>query len=328
MTHTRETSPALKTGGPVRRLSRASAAYRVSPVRGATPGASTGAAVQLRRVVVGLDLRAPSMAAAAWCAKQLAPAAELILAHSLGPAGTPDADQARESAWQDLRTLREALTVEHVRIVITEGDPAERIAEIAADATADLVIVGAHGAESGPWDPLGSTAERLIRRSPVPVLLAAGELRHEPKQLLVPVRANDVTESVLAWVRMLEARFDASVAIVHVAEIGHDEHSPDDRENEANPGRTARGPARATHRWPWLAAGRKPNQVFAEVVVGEPAPSILAEARRFGSDLIVLGAEPSDAALRAGADNVAARVLRGASCPVLVVVDQNAHRTR
>jgi nucleotide-binding universal stress UspA family protein len=325
MTHTTETSPAPRMDRRLRRVARASGASGVSNVRGPTPDAPMGAAVKLERVVVGVDLRAPSMAAAAWCAKQLAPGAELILAHSLGPAGASDADEARQRAWQDLRTLREALAVERVRIVITEGDPAERMAEIAVDADADLVVVGAHGATSGPWDPLGSTAERLVRRSPVPVLLAAGELRHEPKRLLVPVRASDVTESVVAWARMLEARFDASLAIVHLVDLGPGEHASNDREYEAEPAGTALAPPGVARRWPWLAAGRKPSQVFAEAVVGEPAAGVLAEAKRFASDLIVLSVEPSDARLRVGADNMPARVLRGAPCPVLVLVDQGVH---
>jgi nucleotide-binding universal stress UspA family protein len=285
--------------------------------RGAASGASSGAAVQLRRVVVGVDLRAPSMAAAAWCAKRLSPDAELILVHSVGPADTPDLDEARGSAWRDLRTLREVLNVGHAHIVVTEGDPAERIADVAARAGADLVVVGAHGDESTIWDALGTTAERLIRRTRVPVLITAGEFHREPKRLLVPVPANDIGESVLDWARMLEARFDASVAIVHVTE--------DDADRSPEPSDTVQPPVSASHRWRRLADGRGPEQIFQEAVAGEPAPNILAEAKRFHSDLIVLARDASDRPQRCDPTNdVTARVLRGAACPVLVVVEQGA----
>ena len=58
-------------------------------------------------------------------------------------------------------------TVEHT---ILEGDPEREIVAHAAESGADLIVMGTHGRGGIDRLLLGSVAEHVVRRSPVPVL--------------------------------------------------------------------------------------------------------------------------------------------------------------
>lgn len=66
-------------------------------------------------------------------------------------------------------------------------------------------------------------------------------------------------------------------------------------------------------------AGFAAGEAEVEVVAGEPAQEILAAEQRGHMDLIVIGTHRGGAIARALLGSVASSVLRGASCPVLVV---------
>ncbi|GAB3668983.1 universal stress protein [Halopiger thermotolerans] len=53
---------------------------------------------------------------------------------------------------------------------VLEGTPNERIVEYAADAPIDLIVMGTHGKSGLSRVLLGSTAEKVVRNAPVPVL--------------------------------------------------------------------------------------------------------------------------------------------------------------
>jgi nucleotide-binding universal stress UspA family protein len=57
-----------------------------------------------------------------------------------------------------------------------EGDPAEMIAEAAADANADLIVMGTHGRTGLTRLVMGSVAEEVLRHAPCPVLTIRGHL--------------------------------------------------------------------------------------------------------------------------------------------------------
>jgi nucleotide-binding universal stress UspA family protein len=57
-----------------------------------------------------------------------------------------------------------------VRTVVAEGVPTRAILEYVPDGGIDLVVMGTHGRTGIDRLLLSSTAERIVRRSPVPVL--------------------------------------------------------------------------------------------------------------------------------------------------------------
>jgi nucleotide-binding universal stress UspA family protein len=84
------------------------------------------------------------------------------------------ADLIRENAESDMGQflakleLPEGVTVTHRTCT---GSPAQRLVEEARTGGYDLIVVGTHGRAGVLHLLLGSTAERLIRLSPVPVLV-------------------------------------------------------------------------------------------------------------------------------------------------------------
>jgi len=263
------------------------------------------------RIVVGVDFEAQSLAAVAWTARQLAPGVRLVLVHALPPMAVPTADApVAADAARRLRELAGSLGAT-AEVVVCEGDPAACLADVAAETAAELVVVGAHRDHPTPWDGLGTTAERLLRRSPAPVLVAAGALSGPPGVLLVPVAADDISEGAYDWATRLERRFDSKLAVVHVGEAPDAPvELPVWDEREAPAAEGAGEP-----RWRRLLAGRRPDRVFTDAVTGDAAAGILAEAERFRSGLIVV----DDRALASARRRPADRLLRETARPLLVV---------
>lgn len=74
------------------------------------------------------------------------------------------------------RVVREhALDSDAVLLESVDGRAAQRIVEQAKQWQADLIVMGTHGRRGLSHLALGSDAERVVRSSPVPVLLVRAE---------------------------------------------------------------------------------------------------------------------------------------------------------
>jgi nucleotide-binding universal stress UspA family protein len=80
-------------------------------------------------------------------------------------------ERAREEAKADLATAREPAEEHGVEIetAIEVGRPSSVIVEYAGKHDVDQVVVGSHGRKGLSRVLLGSVAESVVRRSPVPV---------------------------------------------------------------------------------------------------------------------------------------------------------------
>jgi nucleotide-binding universal stress UspA family protein len=58
----------------------------------------------------------------------------------------------------------------NVRELVIQGKPSAEIVRVAREETADIIVLGTHGKGMLDKALFGSTAERVIRRSPCPVL--------------------------------------------------------------------------------------------------------------------------------------------------------------
>jgi nucleotide-binding universal stress UspA family protein len=297
-------------------------------------------APRLERIAIAIDFGEPSRAAAEWIVRSFAPEAELLLVHAVdvaapAPPGEwrpepqePVLNVAREFTTERLRELAESLGRGDARLELAGGRPAPVIATAAEAWGADVIVVGPHGGATPGWSRLGSTAERLVRTSPVPILLVTGEPAAPVRHLLVPVDDVDLTIAVLEWSRMLAERDARSVKLMHVL----DRRS---REPYAPPFAPPGGDASAAEdpspaqvedaATAWLAglARELPDRARVDLLVatGAPGGEILAAAKHTAADLIVMGRRGRGRALPGVAGSTVSAVLRGATCPVLVVVD-------
>jgi nucleotide-binding universal stress UspA family protein len=224
---------------------------------------------------------------------------------------------------------------------LLEGDVAATLCAHAADTGADLVVMATHG--RGPlgrfW--LGSVADEVLRRLPVPLLLVRpGEeppdLAAEPalRRVLVPLDGDPLAEQVLEPAAALAQLVGAEITLLRVVRPAGP--VPADLP-EGAAGREAAAlleQVRGLHRqvlreaegYLTRVAGRlraPGRRVQTKVVVGEHAASaILDEARDGGADLIALATHGRHGLPRLLLGSVADKVVRGAAAPVLVLRPQ------
>lgn len=261
----------------------------------------------LERIVVGMDFRAPSIEMARWVAHALAPGAELVMTHALDRQSTDLAGEVH-SATQQLHEIARAVAAPpRYRAAVRDGGAARAILDVATDCGADLIVVGPHGGRESTRG-IGTTAERLIRTSPIPVLLVANPKAPPLKQLLVAMDGGDLTHSILAWTDFLARREAGAVAFMHVVDPHQDERHPRDVHDD---------------RWLSTLAAESPapSRAMSFTVIGKPADEILQAATRLDADLVVMGRRSQRRRLSGVLGSTASDLLRQAPCPVLIIVD-------
>ena len=150
------------------------------------------------RVVIGVDFSSASLAAARWTAHHSCPR-RLVLVHVVevpkmpaylrGVAFAADRMANRATAMMRvaLAALADALGSVRCAIEVRSGRPAEQLHMVAEEHEADLLVIGRTGKRARGVKQLGSTVERLLRRSAKPVMVAAGALSASPRRILAAV---------------------------------------------------------------------------------------------------------------------------------------------
>jgi len=89
----------------------------------------------------------------------------------------PLLERLREEGRGAVRDVEVAGTQAGLTVVteIVEGNPHEGILEYASEHDVDMIVMGTHGRTGVDRVVMGSVAERVVRRSPVPVLTVRGE---------------------------------------------------------------------------------------------------------------------------------------------------------
>jgi nucleotide-binding universal stress UspA family protein len=132
-----------------------------------------------KRILVPVDGSPQSVAALRFATEEW-PDADFVLLNVIDPVASgakrsvlPTAaeewyNDAREAARETFAELTAEMEIDP-DTVITVGRPASSIVEAAADA--DHVVMGSHGRTGVSRIILGSVAEDVVRRSPVPVTI-------------------------------------------------------------------------------------------------------------------------------------------------------------
>lgn len=296
--------------------------------------------MELRRVVIGTDFSDRSLHAARWAAHHFASDLDIVLVHAVVlpelprfmrgrfPQLTSIAESAAAGAMTRLREVARSMSARNVRPEVRIGDAAQQIAAVAREVGADVIVVGKHGDRPGLLHRLGTTADRLVKIAPAPVLLATGLRDVTPRRILVALDDADITRTVVEWTRLLATRFDADVIALHVVTSALLTHVTSDARvaGEATPMTPSaiRTDAfdQGVHWIRGLFDGdASPHWLTADVAFGMVGHEIVAAAERHNSELIVLGRSGAGLARRALLGNVARHVLHSARCPVLVVVE-------
>ncbi len=201
--------------------------------------------------------------------------------------------------------------------------PAEAIVAYAGEMSADLIVIGSHGRRGLRRMLVGSVTEEVVHTAPCPVLVA-----HVPEPASAPVRRilvpTDFSASgvpALEWAETLASGYGARLVLLHVLEdfapmepyevtFGTliDEVLPQMEEYAQ----------KELERTAATLAG-KGLDVETHVVHGRPADAILDFAGDQDIDLLAMASHGRTGLERLLLGSVAARVMRSAPCPVLIV---------
>jgi nucleotide-binding universal stress UspA family protein len=213
--------------------------------------------------------------------------------------------------------------VEPTRLV-SDGVPFDEIAKAAKAWEADLIVLATHGYTGLKHVLLGSTAERVVRHAPCPVLVVRSPAQRGVKaalspdrvrSILVPVDFSKPSIAAVPHALALARKYEAQLTLLHVLESAHADMLIDTSESQ----RAAR--LAAHERLAKLADATKKSwpRTGRELRTGHPVDAITAMAKRTNADLIVLGTHGRTGLKHAFIGSVAERVVRHAPCLVLVV---------
>ena len=298
-----------------------------------------------RRVIVGVDFTDTSLAAARWASVQLAPEAEIVLAH-IAPEPVPpqflrghlppvaEIVTERETAlYRGLCGLADLVGRPRASVQMLSGQPADGLAAIARRLGADGICIGKSAKRRGSARFGATTASRLLARTELPVIVVPGGARDVPARVLAAVSDLAHDDAVLRGAGTLAARWGATLEALHVVEASVGERArelvsalqathvalPSGLEDESRLHALAEQ---------WLASqlshARLPGESTMSLVRhGDPGQEIIAHARQSAVDLIVVGrgalASAAVAAQGTGAGSTARLVLWAAECPVIVL---------
>lgn len=238
-------------------------------------------------------------------------------------------EQLHKEAVHDLNDLesRAAVAGLAIRRTIERGIPSQCIEAAAGERGVDLIVMGTHGRTGLQHVLMGSTAERVIRTAPCPVLSVKVGRDEAPspvsvdgirfRRLLVPIDFSASSLEALEYGLQFAKPLAASVTILHVLEpmafgldfsLGRSEDSRERRRHAESRLETIRSRC--------MSQGLKVDTVL---MPGIPADSILKHAETEKPDMVIMGTHGRRGISRILSGSVADTMLRLAGCPVLTV---------
>lgn len=259
--------------------------------------------------------------------------AEIVLLHVVEPfadhtgAGGYTASRYRdqletaETMLEGVRDWYDAEQKERISTVVRYGRPVHEIIRIMDDEPIDHVVIGSHGRDGAARLLLGSVAETVSRRSPVPVTVVREppEGYESPDEVLVPFDGSD--PSTVALEHALGMYPGAEVTVLYVthpsdASSGERGDLFDVFENWDEEVQNHIDTVLETA----TDVARDHNRNIETVSVEDtPASGIIAYAEDHGSDHIVIGSTGRDGISRMLLGSVAETVIRRSPVSVTVV---------
>jgi len=195
------------------------------------------------------------------------------------------------------------------------GDVHDEIKQVIEEVKPDLIVMGTHGRCGVERWFMGSTTEKLLRHSPVPLVTisAAGEkLSTLPRKIMVTTDFSDGTPDALAYAFSVAQENESKVTLLHVVQDiatdlpgKHRSTLIDEVRNRLE----EMVPAEARH---WC-------DIVTRVETGVPYRIIKRVLEDERIDLLVMNIHGKGMFDRALLGSTAERVVRMAGCPVMMV---------
>ena len=209
----------------------------------------------------------------------------------------------------------------NVTAIVEKGEPTEVIVRVAKARGCDLIVTGIARDETLARFGLGTTVDRLLRRSRVPLLIVKQRARSPYANILV---ATDFSECSRCALQVAMAFFpDRKLTIFHAYDAPLAGMTGDPARYQDEYRKVAAGDCAA-----FLAGAGIPEQQRQSfgLLVEHGHPSVLIQqyARDRGVDLVVLGTHGRSALLKLFMGSTAKEILSSLSCDVLVVREPRA----
>lgn len=192
-------------------------------------------------------------------------------------------------------------------VELAAGQPVPAILETAAAKNAELIVMGTHLRDGWKRALLGSVSEGVLHRSHCPVLtVGSGDLDAvvHVTNILCPINFSDVAREALGVAARLAEMFRSRLFIAHVIESGEVKGTVDDEETVRR----------------WIGPELQASCCYRELVLrGGAAERVLDCVEEIGASLLVVGAQHKRFRDATVIGTTTERLIRFASCPVLVV---------
>jgi nucleotide-binding universal stress UspA family protein len=205
----------------------------------------------------------------------------------------------------------------HADIEIRIGDVYQEIKQAIEDERPELLVMGTHGRRGVERWFMGSTTEKMLRHSPVPMLTisATGEkVSTAPRfrRILVTTDFSDGTSDALAYAFSVAQENDARITLLHVIHDVSADVSGKYRDSLIQGVEKQLADLVPPEARNWC-------DVVTSVETGVPYRIILRTLEDERVDLLVMNIHGKGMLDRALLGSTAERVVRAASCPVMLI---------
>jgi len=301
--------------------------------------------LNIQNVLVPIDFSSHSLEALEFAAPWLQSfGANLHLVHVSAPdaplaglAGmpivlSPTASNARIRAEIKRVAEKSTASTQPAKIHIVRGDPYEQICRLAKELEIDLIVIATRGQTGLKHLVLGSTAERVVRYSPCPVLVVRlrassrgngvrGQSSLHIAKILVPIDFSKCSVRGLDYARTISARFGSKTILMHSISPAY--YSANDEYGRYDFPELLRECERAAVKQLRELAASKKNKSRIEIDVpqtfGHAGLQICNRARELAVDLIVTSTHGRTGLKHVLLGSTAEYVVRHAPCSVLVM---------
>ncbi|MBI4002074.1 MAG: universal stress protein [Nitrospira defluvii] len=235
-------------------------------------------------------------------------------------------DHVRAEATRQLEAVQARIkgNGQEITTRIEIGIPSQAVQTVAQTTAADLLVVGTHGRTGLDHVLIGSTAERVVRTAPCPVLAVKADKGEAGataigsiERIVVPIDLSSCSLDALEYATQFAKHLGASVTILHAMEpvaygldfsLSHAKEWKRQREY-------------LEERLTILAACLTSYGVNTDHVLkpGVPVDSITSYVTQHGYDLMIMGTHGRRGLSHILVGSIAGAMLRHAACPVLTV---------
>lgn len=187
--------------------------------------------------------------------------------------------------------LKEKITMEYA--ILSGEHPAHKILQYAKKSQSDLIIVGAHSQYSFHDWFVGTTAEYIARKTPIPVLIIKRKTKNPYKKILVPLDFSHASKNALLLACKLFP--DSKLKLLHIGDHEFEELLKNKIDISHTKVKTIQKSLLlllSQKMKDFISkVNKKLSNISFDIKFGYPGITILEEAKKSNQDLVIMGTE-------------------------------------